>query len=70
MMYHTDLVDVEQGEKLFNFLWSDYVLRRHVPVRTSHLVFHLIHTSCCGSDADAARLVETHRLHREMVQKM
>lgn len=61
----TDLVHVEEREEFLDFLRPDQVLISHVPVGAGHLILHLIHSSRSGSDPDAARLVEPHRLQRE-----
>ena len=62
---HADLVDIKQREKLENFLRSDQVLLRHVPVCPGHLVLHLIHPSRRCSDTNTAGRMEAHRLQRE-----
>lgn len=60
----TDLVHVEEGEEFLDFLQLDQGLRGHVPVGSGHLIPHLIHSSRGGSDPDAARLMEPHRLQK------
>lgn len=61
-MDRTDLVYIEEREKFQDFLRSDEVLLGTIPVCARHLVLHLIHSSRRSGDADAAGLMEAHRL--------
>lgn len=58
------LVHVEEREEFLDFFRPDQVLIGYVPVRAGHLILHLIHSGRSGSDPNAARLMETHRLQK------
>lgn len=68
LLFYTNLVHVQQGEKFLNLLWSNEVLLCNMPVCSSHLVLHLIHPGWCWSDANTPGLVEAHRLNTETLK--